>query len=177
MPGEISLAATPDEGNQKAQHEIDDEQEAVHEIGWTAAPRERGLLNDDLSSAENFFHSDHRVERARLHEARHQTDVGRDDYRHGLRKDDQHELSPATQAEGIGGLALSFWNGGQPGTDNMRSIGAAPKRATTQMNETWAMDFVHDQLASGRKIRVLTVVDIFSRFSPTVDPRFSYRGE
>jgi putative transposase len=46
-----------------------------------------------------------------------------------------------------------------------------------QINETWAMDFVHDQLATGRKIRVLTIVDIFSRFSPAVDPRFSYRGE
>ena len=29
----------------------------------------------------------------------------------------------------------------------------------TQPNETWAMDFVHDQLATGNKIRVLTVVD------------------
>ena len=39
------------------------------------------------------------------------------------------------------------------------------------------MDFVHDQLATGRKIRILTVVDTFSRFSPVIDPRFSYRGE
>ena len=39
------------------------------------------------------------------------------------------------------------------------------------------MDFVHDQLATGKKIRVLTVVDTFSRFSPIVDPRFSYRAE
>ena len=45
------------------------------------------------------------------------------------------------------------------------------------INETWAMDFVHDQLATGKKIRVLTVVDTFSRFSPMVDPRFSYKGE
>ena len=44
-------------------------------------------------------------------------------------------------------------------------------------NETWAMDFVHDQLATGKKLRVLTVVDAFSRFSPIIDPRFSYRGE
>jgi putative transposase len=44
-------------------------------------------------------------------------------------------------------------------------------------NQTWAMDFVHDQLALGRKIRVLTVVDIFSKFSPVINPRFSYRGE
>jgi len=39
------------------------------------------------------------------------------------------------------------------------------------------MDFAHDQLATGKKIRVLTVVDTFSRFSPAVDPRFSYKGE
>ena len=33
-------------------------------------------------------------------------------------------------------------------------------------NEIWAMDFVHDQFVTGRKIRVLTIVDTFSRFSP-----------
>ena len=44
-------------------------------------------------------------------------------------------------------------------------------------NETWAMDFVHDHLATGKKLRVLTVVDIFSKFSPVIDPRFSYRAE
>ncbi|WP_370008943.1 IS3 family transposase [Sinorhizobium fredii] len=47
----------------------------------------------------------------------------------------------------------------------------------THSNHVWAMDFVHDQLATGRRIRILTVVDTFSRFSPVVDPRFSYRGE
>lgn len=51
------------------------------------------------------------------------------------------------------------------------------RKAATQPNETWAMDFVHDQLATGKKIRVLTVVDTFSRFSPVIDPRFSYRTE
>jgi putative transposase len=39
------------------------------------------------------------------------------------------------------------------------------------------MDFVHDQLATGQKLRILTVVDIFSRYSPVIDSRFSYRGE
>jgi putative transposase len=47
----------------------------------------------------------------------------------------------------------------------------------SQPNETWAMECVHDQLALGNKIRVLTVVDIFSKFSPVIDPRFSYRAE
>ena len=39
------------------------------------------------------------------------------------------------------------------------------------------MDLVHDQLATGRKIRIRTVVDTFSRCSPVLDARFSYRGE
>lgn len=51
------------------------------------------------------------------------------------------------------------------------------REEATEPMEPWAMDFVHDQLATGRKIRILTVVDIFSRFSPVIDPRFSYRGE
>lgn len=49
--------------------------------------------------------------------------------------------------------------------------------AATRPNDVWAMDFVHDQLATGKKIRILTVVDTFSRFSPVIDPRFGYRGE
>ena len=39
------------------------------------------------------------------------------------------------------------------------------------------MDFVHVQLATGRKMRVLTVVDAFSRYSPVLDARFAYKGE
>ena len=39
------------------------------------------------------------------------------------------------------------------------------------------MDFVHDQLALGKKLRILTIVDTHSRFCPAADPRFSYRGE
>lgn len=35
---------------------------------------------------------------------------------------------------------------------------------------------MHDQLATGRKIRILTVVGTFTRFSPIIDPRFSYQG-
>ena len=42
--------------------------------------------------------------------------------------------------------------------------------------EAWTMDFVHDQLATGRKIRILTVVNTFSRYSPMIDPRFTYRS-
>jgi putative transposase len=48
--------------------------------------------------------------------------------------------------------------------------------APSRPNETWAMDFVHDQLATGPKLRVLTIVDTFPRYSPAVVPRFSFRA-
>jgi len=51
------------------------------------------------------------------------------------------------------------------------------REEVTGPNDVWAMDFVHDQLAMGKKLRILTVVDTHSRFCPVVDPRFSYRGE
>ena len=44
-------------------------------------------------------------------------------------------------------------------------------------NEVRALDFVHDQLATGRKLQILTVVDTFSRNVPVFDARYSYRGE
>jgi putative transposase len=33
------------------------------------------------------------------------------------------------------------------------------RRGAAAANETWAMDFVHDQRATGRKLRVLLIVD------------------
>jgi putative transposase len=48
------------------------------------------------------------------------------------------------------------------------------RRKATRPNKTWAMGFVHDQLASGNKLRVLTIVDTFSRFSPTMEPRLTF---
>lgn len=33
------------------------------------------------------------------------------------------------------------------------------------------------KLGTGKKVRVLTVVDTFSRYAPVLDPRHSYRGE
>lgn len=51
------------------------------------------------------------------------------------------------------------------------------RRNPAVANKTWAMDFVHDQLAPGRKLRVLMIVDAFSQFCSAVDPRFSHRGE
>jgi len=44
------------------------------------------------------------------------------------------------------------------------------RQPAVRANETWAMDFVHDQLATGRKLRVLTIVDTFSRFHRRSSP-------
>ena len=52
----------------------------------------------------------------------------------------------------------------------------ADRTTATAPNEIWAMDFVHDQLFDGKKIRVLTIVDTFTRLSPAIDVRRSYRG-
>ncbi len=50
------------------------------------------------------------------------------------------------------------------------------RRPATRSNQTWAMDFVHDQLASGHKLRVLTIIDTFSRFSPGLGSRQQKSG-
>jgi len=46
----------------------------------------------------------------------------------------------------------------------------------TAANECWSMDFMHDELFDGRRIRVFTVVDNFSRVSPVIGVRSGYRG-
>jgi len=51
-------------------------------------------------------------------------------------------------------------------------------RATAvEANDIWAMDFVHDQLFDGTKIRALTIIDTLTRLAPAVDVRQSYRGK
>ena len=43
-------------------------------------------------------------------------------------------------------------------------------------NQRWAMDFMHDRLADGRLLRVLTVIDVFTREALAVEARPSFRG-
>jgi len=64
------------------------------------------------------------------------------------------------------------------------------RRPAEHPHETWAItarqaiaqqmprgDFVHDNLATGRKLRILTMIDTYTRFVPVIDPRLSYKGE
>lgn len=43
-----------------------------------------------------------------------------------------------------------------------RYVRGAASPTVTRPNERWSMDFVHDTLASGRKVRLLTVIDDFT---------------
>ena len=54
-----------------------------------------------------------------------------------------------------------------------RERGAAP----TAVNERWAMDFVHDTLSNGRRVRVLTVLDVYSRECVALEAGVGFRGE
>lgn len=47
-----------------------------------------------------------------------------------------------------------------------------PQRA----NDTWAMDFMHDTLAGGGRLRVLTVVDAYTRECVALEAAKSFRG-
>jgi putative transposase len=45
----------------------------------------------------------------------------------------------------------------------------SPRPALTGANQEWALDFVHDAVASGRAIRVLTVEDEYTRECPALE--------
>ena len=52
-----------------------------------------------------------------------------------------------------------------------------PKRLATHINQIWSMDFVADNLFDGRKLRMLTVVDCFTRESLGIHVNQSLKGE
>lgn len=57
------------------------------------------------------------------------------------------------------------------------SLHRGPVPLPLSSNEYWSMDFVHDQLACGRKFRVLTVIDQWSRESVLLEASFSLTGQ
>lgn len=52
-----------------------------------------------------------------------------------------------------------------------------PKQLARAINEIWSMDFVADALFDGRKLRMLTVVDLFTRECLAIDVVQSLKGE
>jgi len=58
-------------------------------------------------------------------------------------------------------------------TSHLRVVLDRPER----INQHWSMDFVSDNLFSGRRFRVLTVVDDFSRECPVLEADHSLTGQ
>ena len=52
-----------------------------------------------------------------------------------------------------------------------------PKQSVGAINEVWSMDFVADALFDGRKLRMLTVVDCYTRECLAIDVGQSLKGE
>lgn len=60
-----------------------------------------------------------------------------------------------------------------------RRVSAKIREVSTpavQTNDCWSMDFVSDQLFTGQKLRILTIVDNFSRVSPAIGVGFSFKA-
>jgi putative transposase len=58
----------------------------------------------------------------------------------------------------------------------MPGVARGASELPTRPNECWALDFVSDTLAWGRRIRCLTVVDCFTRESPAIEIDTSLPG-
>lgn len=52
-----------------------------------------------------------------------------------------------------------------------------PLAVPNQINEVWSMDFMHDQLADGRSIRLFNVIDDFNREGLCIEVDFSLPSE
>jgi len=48
--------------------------------------------------------------------------------------------------------------------------------APSQSNQTWAMDFVSDALANGRRFRYLNIIDVYTRECLRIDTDTSING-
>lgn len=67
----------------------------------------------------------------------------------------------------------------QIGRRKRKKLGSIPRLTASQatkQNEIWAIDFMFDFLETGRRLKVLTVVDEFAKFSPGVLVDHSIKG-
>lgn len=53
---------------------------------------------------------------------------------------------------------------------------STPLGIYTAANQEWALDFVHDEVASGRSIRVLNVIDAYTRESLAIEVDTGFAG-
>ncbi len=71
-----------------------------------------------------------------------------------------------------GNLALR-----RKGRKRLASVSRVPLAQPVKANQVWAMDFVHDTLADGRKFRTLNVVDVFTRECRAIEVDTSLGGQ
>lgn len=57
-----------------------------------------------------------------------------------------------------------------------RLVSAKLRTDATRTNQCWSMDFMTDELFDGQRLRLLTIVDNFSRVSPFIGVGSSYKG-
>lgn len=70
-----------------------------------------------------------------------------------------------------GNLALR-----RKGRKRLAAVARVPLAQPTRANQVWAMDFVHDTLADGRKFRTLNIVDVFTRECRAIEVDTSLGG-
>lgn len=58
----------------------------------------------------------------------------------------------------------------------LKAAARTPLALPTEANQVWTMDFMHDNLASGRKFRTLNLMDGFTRESPRIEVDTSLPG-
>src|SRR5512133_2284630 len=62
------------------------------------------------------------------------------------------------------------------GRKRLASVARVPLAEPARANQMWAMDFVHDTLADGRKFRTLNIVDVFTRECRAIEVDTSLGG-
>jgi len=75
------------------------------------------------------------------------------------------------------GATLSSFNWSEKSQAGHRLKLCSDRTLAKRQNEIWAMDFVSDQLFDGTKLRILTIVDVITRFNPAIDARKNYRAD
>ncbi len=67
--------------------------------------------------------------------------------------------------------------GKRKGTRRMRTHTLVPIHNPKTRGEIWAMDFMSDQLANGRRFRTLNIVDLFTHEAVAIEVEFSLTGD
>src|SRR5215475_3483793 len=88
-----------------------------------------------------------------------------------LRVSTDHGLTPPRRLAGECETDLSTLQGRKEGLGLRRkrpkrrrsAVARQPRPVVTRPNERWSMDFMSDALANGQKLRVLTIVDAYTR--------------